>query len=235
MIGVLTYENNFLENQYLEELSKTNKEILLIKETNELTNNYSRNWKLQTNGFFEKKNYSINYKKIKTLFVSSHNSKKMLHLIKSFKIKTIINIGTTKKISKKIISSLKYGIINIHPGLIPYYRGSQCVEWAIYNDHPIYLTAHFMSAEYDLGRIINYKKINTKNIKTYSKMRIKVYLNQSKLISKILNNIDFYKNKNLSLKKIKFIKMYPTVFKKISFNKLNLVIKKINNKKYKFQ
>ena len=38
---------------------------------------------------------------------------------------------------EKIIDSLKYGILNVHPGILPKYKGRTCVEWSIFNDDKV--------------------------------------------------------------------------------------------------
>jgi methionyl-tRNA formyltransferase len=232
VIGILSYKNNFLEKKYLEDLTKFKKKILLIRENKELKTNYSKNWKLQTGGFFEKKKYLIK-DNIAFIHVSNHNSNKMLEIIKQFKINTLINSGTTQKISKKIIRSLRYGVINVHPGLLPYYRGSQCVERAILNDDPIFLTAHYMTEKFDEGKVILFKKVITKGLYRYKDIRIKVYNTQSQVLSYIFNNFNKIKTK----KNIDFIKLKtkPKIYNKMSFYLLDKVIKKIKNKKYKYQ
>ena len=174
MFALLSFKNNLLENYYISEILKKQKKILIFKESKYLKYSYSYLWRLQTEGYFDCKTFK-DKKRVNFIEVPSHNSQSIIKYIKNYKIKYLINLGTTSKISEKILKALKYGVINCHPGLIPYYRGSQCVEWAIYNDEPIYLTAHFMSKKYDLGKIIKTKKINTRKLKSYSEIRIKVY------------------------------------------------------------
>ena len=157
----------------------------------------------------------------------------MINIIKRYRIKVLINIGTTQKISKKIIQSIKYGIINVHPGLLPYYRGSQCVEWAILNNDPIFLTAHYMTEKFDEGKIISIKKVKLKGLSNYIDVRIKVYNTQSKFLSNIFNNFDkIKKKKNINLTKLKTA---PKIYSKMSFYLLNKVIRKIKNREYKYQ
>lgn len=45
-------------------------------------------------------------------------------------------------------------IIHIHPGLIPYFRGSHCIEWSVLLKGKCYATAFYMTAAIDEGQII---------------------------------------------------------------------------------
>lgn len=233
MFAFLSYNGNFLENQYLEDLSKLNKKLIIIKENNKLKLDYSKFWKLQTNNFFDEKKYNISFNKIKYFKVSSHNSNETLKLIKKNKIKLLVNLGTTQKLNKKLLNVLKYGILNVHPGLLPYYRGSQCVEWAIINDDPIYLTCHYMSENYDDGRIILFYKIRTKGLKFYNQIRTRVYLNQSSTFYKVLENFNKFKHNNLILRQKNKILGKPNIYKMINLKTLTRVINKVKGRKYK--
>jgi methionyl-tRNA formyltransferase len=48
--------------------------------------------------------------------------------------------------------------IHIHPGEIPYFRGSQCIEWSILYGKPCVATAFFMTEKIDDGEVILQKE-----------------------------------------------------------------------------
>ena len=50
---------------------------------------------------------------------------------------------------------IKNKAINIHMGLSPYYRGSSCNFWAMYDNNPNYVgaTIHYLSKGLDSGEI----------------------------------------------------------------------------------
>jgi folate-dependent phosphoribosylglycinamide formyltransferase PurN len=56
----------------------------------------------------------------------------------------------------EILAIPPLGVINIHTGRIPDYRGVRCTEWAILNDDldRLAVTVHFAEARVDRGRII---------------------------------------------------------------------------------
>ena len=51
---------------------------------------------------------------------------------------------------------VKHGAINIHIGLSPYYRGSSCNFWALYDNNPSYVgaTIHLLSKGLDSGDML---------------------------------------------------------------------------------
>lgn len=63
-------------------------------------------------------------------------------------------------ISEEIIKTTKIGFINLHPGLLPKYRGNACINWAILNNEEYHgITAHLMKGgELDSGPILVQRK-----------------------------------------------------------------------------
>jgi len=59
-----------------------------------------------------------------------------------------------------LLSIAKFGAINLHPSLLPQYRGRASINWAILNgETEIGLTAHFIDEGVDTGDIITQLKI----------------------------------------------------------------------------
>jgi methionyl-tRNA formyltransferase len=50
----------------------------------------------------------------------------------------------------------RFGMINMHTGLSPYYRGGPCTFWSLYHEEPEYagVTIHHLSAGIDSGDVI---------------------------------------------------------------------------------
>jgi phosphoribosylglycinamide formyltransferase-1 len=53
-----------------------------------------------------------------------------------------------------VIDRFSKGIINFHPGLIPEMRGLDCVQWSVYKELTLGMTAHLIDSRIDAGRII---------------------------------------------------------------------------------
>ncbi len=64
-------------------------------------------------------------------------------------------------IPKEVIESVRLGAINLHPSLLPKYRGRAPINWAIINgEQKIGLTAHFVDEGVDTGDIIQQVEIS---------------------------------------------------------------------------
>ena len=84
---------------------------------------------------------------------------KILLLLKKEKIKFICLAGFMKILSKKFIKKFDGKIINIHPSLLPKYKGLNTHSKAIKNkDKYAGCTVHYVTTELDSGKIILQKK-----------------------------------------------------------------------------
>ena len=84
---------------------------------------------------------------------------KILLLLKKEKIKFICLAGFMKILSKKFIKKVDGKIINIHPSLLPKYKGLNTHDKAIKNkDKYAGCTVHYVTTELDSGKIILQKK-----------------------------------------------------------------------------
>ena len=103
---------------------------------------------------FKIKKKIINFKNVKIA------EKKILKLIISEKIKLICLAGFMKILSKDFIKNFDGKIINIHPSLLPKYKGLNTHYRAIKNkDIFAGCTVHYVTAKLDSGKIILQKKI----------------------------------------------------------------------------
>ena len=85
---------------------------------------------------------------------------KMLTLLEKQKIRFICLAGFMKILSKKFIKKFDGKIINIHPSLLPKYKGLNTHDRAIKNkDKFAGCTVHYVTEKLDSGKIILQKKI----------------------------------------------------------------------------
>ena len=81
-------------------------------------------------------------------------------LLKKDKIKFICLAGFMKILSKEFIKKFNKKIVNIHPSLLPKYKGLNTHSRAIKNkDKYAGCTVHYVSEKLDSGRIIINKKV----------------------------------------------------------------------------
>ena len=231
-IGILTNFNDELLPFLLKKIKnlKNIKIYIIISKTK---NNDLKNKKIfieRTGNYFLKHNLNLFnlHLNLSTFLVNSHNAKKFHEIIKYNNIKYLYNSSTPDKINKITLKKVK-GIINIHPGILPYYRGCTCPEWALFNKDPLGITAHYMNESYDGGPIIQtqYLKFKKKDIRDYKDIRIKIYLSIIELAKKVLKKIHKIKTFPQDESKSKYHRV-------IKNNDLLEIIYKIKKKKYSF-
>ena len=68
----------------------------------------------------------------------------------------LIAVFGTSLIRGELLHKGRLGMINLHGGLSPEYRGSDCTFWALYNGEPekVGCTLHYIDAGIDTGRLI---------------------------------------------------------------------------------
>ncbi len=77
-------------------------------------------------------------------------------------------------IKKDFLDMFSMGIVNFHPGDLPFYRGSSAPEWQIIESKPIICTAHFIDEKIDSGYIYSKKRLNV-DMDSYAHMRASLY------------------------------------------------------------
>ena len=134
--------------------------------------------------------------KIKKSVSSFKNTKvaevKILNILKKENIKFICLAGFMKVLSKDFIKKFSGRIINIHPSLLPKYKGLDTHMKAIKNrDKMAGCTVHFVTAKLDSGKIILRKEVKISKRDTPTSLAKKVLKEEHKLypaaIKKIFN------------------------------------------------
>jgi phosphoribosylglycinamide formyltransferase-1 len=138
--------------------------------------------------------YSKIYKIKKKIFdfKNTLSEKKVINELEKNDIHLICLAGFMKILSKSFIENFKGKILNIHPSLLPKYKGLNTHERAIRNkDKYSGCTVHFVNSRLDSGKIINQKKVRIKKLDTPKTLAKKVLIQEHKLypaaIIKVLN------------------------------------------------
>jgi folate-dependent phosphoribosylglycinamide formyltransferase PurN len=125
----------------------------------------------------------------RSIFVDRFSTNEAARILAGYDV--ALNGGTLEILKGQALSAPRLGIVNIHPGLLPKYRGCTCVEWALYNGDPVGLTAHLMDAGIDTGPILGTREIDISGLK-YQEIRVKVYQESfrfaAEIVSKLLRN-----------------------------------------------
>ena len=118
--------------------------------------------------------------------------KKAINELKKNNINLICLAGFMKILSKSFIKNFNGKILNIHPSLLPKYKGLNTHVKAIKNkDKYSGCTVHFVNSKLDSGRIINQKKVRINKLDTPETLAKKILAQEHKLypaaIMKLLN------------------------------------------------
>lgn len=82
-------------------------------------------------------------------------NKEIIDILKDINPDVICVVAYGKIIPKEILEIPKYGCVNVHPSLLPQYRGSAPIQWAILNgDKETGVTTMYLDEGMDSGDII---------------------------------------------------------------------------------
>ena len=143
-------------------------------------------------GLIFAKKYSIPFKIINTN--DSLYESKILNEINKKKISLICLAGYMKILPKSFIQNFKGKIINIHPSLLPKYKGLNTHQRAIQNNEKFSgCTVHLVNSKLDSGKIILQKKIKILKTDTSNKLAKRIlkqeHILYPKALKKVLTNL----------------------------------------------
>ncbi len=239
-VGILTTIDQPLLPFYIESIlcQKINN-IIVICDSKTISDKDKKIWNERTGGVFKKEDgenaniYQMEEAKIPFYFVNNHNDNKTLNLIDSLSVSVLLNAGTPRKLNQNIFSNVKHGCINVHPGLLPFYRGCCAVEWALFNDDKIGNTAHFINKKYDEGNIITSEWYKFSKDTDYQSIRTRVYKEGISLAGRVLREV---LDKNmLPTDGIRQDPYSAKYWNPIPDDKFKTVLKKVSEGKYRYQ
>ena len=106
------------------------------------------------------------------------SEKKIINILHKREIKLVCLAGFMKILSKKFLKKFKGKMINIHPSLLPKYKGLNTHKRALENNEKFSgCTVHYVTSKLDSGKIIMQKKTNISkndNVKSLKKKVLKI-------------------------------------------------------------
>jgi len=126
----------------------------------------------------------INYKnKIKA-------EKEIIKYLEKYNIRLICLAGFMKILSKYFIQKFKNKIINIHPSLLPKYKGLNTHERVINNKEKFSgCTVHYVNENLDSGKIILRKKLKLLKSDTPKSLSKRILIMENRLYPKAIDKI----------------------------------------------
>ena len=115
---------------------------------------------------------------------------KLLSILKKNNIEMICLAGFMKILSKNFIKKFKGIILNIHPSLLPKYKGLKTHKKALINKEKYSgCTVHFVNSRLDSGKIILQKKVKISKNETEVSLAKKILVLEHKLYPKAILKI----------------------------------------------
>ena len=116
--------------------------------------------------------------------------KKSLKILLKKKIRLICLAGFVKVLSKNFIKKFSGKIINIHPSLLPKFKGLNTHKRALKNKENFSgCTVHYVNSKLDSGKIILQKKVKIKTNDTVYSLQKKILKEEHKIYPKAINKI----------------------------------------------
>ena len=110
--------------------------------------------------------------------------------LKEHKVKMICLAGFMKVLSKNFITKFKGKILNIHPSLLPKYKGLNTHQRVLSNNEKYSgCTVHLVNSKLDSGRIILQKKVKISKNETKKSLAKKVLIQEHKLYPRAILKI----------------------------------------------
>ena len=131
------------------------------------------------------KKSNISYEVIKS---SDYENKdyfenEIINTIQRHDIELVVMAGWMKIMSSKFVNAFKNKIINIHPSLLPSFKGSNAIKEAIRNDSKITgCSVHFVEAEVDSGSLIMQAALSISDKDDLETITKKIHLLEHKIL-----------------------------------------------------
>ncbi len=123
-------------------------------------------------------------------FTKRHNGPACEALLKNLTPDLMILGGAGGILTNRILSIPRIGTLNGHPGLLPQFRGSSPVAWAIHYDHPVGATCHFVEETIDTGPIICQEALTVHRGDKYEQIESNVMVLCGKLLVEAIKKIE---------------------------------------------
>ncbi len=113
----------------------------------------------------------------------------VIDTLEPFKADLILSASYGQKIPSETVSHARFGGLNVHPSILPRWRGADPVPWAILaGDHQIGVSVVTLADSFDNGKIIGQKKIPMDDKQTADPIRTELFQLGADLIAELLSD-----------------------------------------------
>ncbi|KAI8994756.1 formyl transferase [Pilobolus umbonatus] len=134
---------------------------------------------------------------------------------KQYDLGVVVSFGYF--IPPHIISSFKYGAVNVHPSLLPKYRGAAPIQHSIlYGDRETGVTIQELDdKEFDAGRILAQQSMTFRDVPSYTPVKEELSLMGTKMLVDTVHNLED-KKENASIQDSSKVTKAPKIRKELS-------------------
>ena len=113
----------------------------------------------------------------------------MIDLLKVWRVQLVVLAGYMRILSPNFINSFPERIINVHPSLLPKYKGIDAVEQALESgDDVTGCTVHIVTEELDSGRILLQGKVPIEKDDTVKTLTKRIQRSEYGILPTAINN-----------------------------------------------
>ena len=113
----------------------------------------------------------------------------LIRILKEYNVKLICLAGFMKILSKNFIENFNERILNIHPSLLPKYKGLNTHARALESKDVVAgCSVHLVTPELDGGPVLAQTQVSIQKSETVASLRAKVLAEEHKLYPKVLFN-----------------------------------------------
>ena len=128
---------------------------------------------------------------IPSCYIKSKDEDLIIRYFKSLDVDYVILAGWMRSLSSKFIRAFPDKIINIHPSLLPKYKGLDPIQRALDNgDKVTGCTVHMVTEELDSGRILMQEEVVILPHDTIESVTRAVHQAEHRIFPKVLRNLN---------------------------------------------
>ena len=129
---------------------------------------------------------------IPSTHIKSSNEELIIDVMRAWKVDLIVLAGWMRIITPKLIEAFPNKIINIHPSLLPKYKGLNVIERALDSDDVFTgCTVHYVTEELDSGDIICQRKVPIYDDDTVETLTKRIQRKEHCILPRAIENVKY--------------------------------------------
>mgnify|MGYP001481808762 CR=1 FL=1 len=122
--------------------------------------------------------------------IKSADEEEIIRLFQVWRVDLIVLAGWMRIVSPKLIDAFPNKIINIHPSILPKYKGLNAIGQALESGDTITgCTVHYVTEELDSGKIIEQSVVSIFSDDTVETLTRRVQQEEHRLLPMVIDNL----------------------------------------------